>query len=411
MTEFAKFPVIAVLVLGACGAPEEAPEPEVVVEVRTAEATVQDVEVIVSAPATVYPIAEARVAPKVAAPVARLAVRKGDRVSKGQALAWLRSEDLEAQLAEAEAQVTDAEANLEKISADTSREVERAQGEVERTGAALAEAEQIFERRQALVSEGALPERDLLIAKTRYEQARTASRVGKSLLELLSSQSRLQDIRIAKSRLAQAKARLNLAEARLGYTRIDSPSHGVVTEQFLYPGDMARPDAPIFTVMDLSAAVIRGQFPEEDAGGLRVGQPCRFSALDAPGLPLSGKLTVINQAVDPMRRSVEAWCEIPNPGGKIKAGAYGDVSVAIDLHRGAVTVPLAAVEVEPDRESGVVWTVGPDSRARRNRVKTGVVSRGTVEIKDGLGGGETVVIEGGYGLSEGMAVRRAEAGR
>jgi multidrug efflux pump subunit AcrA (membrane-fusion protein) len=404
--------VLAAAALAACAAPEEPAEPPVSVAVRTAKAAVEDVEAIVSAPATVFPLAEAKVAPKVAAPIARLGARMGDRVSEGQPLAWLRSEDLDAQLAEARAQVADAQANLEKVSAGTLPiEIERARGEVERTGSALAEAQQIYERRQTLVAEGALPERDLLLAKTQYDQAQTASRVAQAALESLTSQSQRQDVLIAESRLAQAEARLELAEVQLGYTRIDSPSRGVVTQQFLYPGDMARPDAPIFTVMDLSAAVARGQFPEETTAGLRAGQLCRFTGVDAPGAVHSGKLTVVSQSVDPVRRTVEVWCEIPNPDGKLKAGAFGELAVVTGVHPDAVTVPLAAVELDPDRKSGVVWTVGPDGLAHENHIEPGVMSETEVEIVSGLAAGATVVVEGGYGLSEGVAVTPAEPSR
>ena len=408
MTQTAKFLAFATLLSTACAQPEEGAEPEVVVEVQTVQAEVRTVEETVTAPATIFPLAEARVAPKLTAPIARLTVRKGDRVTKGQPLAWLRSEDLAAQLAEAKAQVTDAEANLEKLSAGTlPTEVERAQGEVERSEASLAAAEQIFERRQALVKEGALPERALLVAKTEYEQAQTANRVAKSALELLTGRSRAQDIRIAESRLEQAQAKLQFVEAQLGYARIESPSSGVVTEQFLYPGDVARPDAPIFTVMDLSVAVARGQFPEEQTAGLQAGQTCRFLAVDAPGSDHAGKLTVINQAVDPIRRTVEAWCEIPNANGALKAGTYGEVSVVRSVRPDAVVVPLASVQLEPDRTSGVVWTVSPDGAAHEAHVEVGVITGESAEIRSDLRGGETVVIEGGFGLSDGVQVRTA----
>jgi multidrug efflux system membrane fusion protein len=122
-----------------------------------------------------------------------------------------------------------------------------------------------------------------------------------------------------------------------------------------------------------------------------------------------GKLTVINQAVDGLRRTVEAWCEIPNSDASIKAGAYGDLTVVIGVHPQAVTVPLAAVQFEPDRDYGVVWTVVSDGRATRLQVKVGAVAGDVAEIESGLRGNETVVVEGGYGLSEGMTVRRAES--
>ncbi len=407
-----KILIAAALALSSCSAPEETAEPQMVVDVKTAQASLQDVEVTVTAPAAIYPISQAKVASKVTAPIARLAVGKGDRVSKGQTLAWLRSEDLEAQLSDAKAQISDAEANFEKVSAGTlPTEVERAQGEVDRTDAALAEAKQIYERRQALVKEGALPERELLLAKTQYEQAQAASRVAKSSLELLTGKSRAQDIRSAQSRLDQAQAGLELIQAQLDFARVNSPSRGVVTEQFLYPGDMARPDNPIFTVMDLSTAVARGQFPEENTAGLKVGEACRFSGVDVPDAVRTGKITVVSQAVDPLRRTVEAWCEIKNDDGALKAGAFGHMIAVIGVHSSVVTVPLAAVEFAPDRNSGVVWTVSPDNHAHENQITPGVVTPDIVEVKTGISSGDTVVVEGGYGLSDGVEVRRAEPGK
>lgn len=212
---------------------------------------------------------------------------------------------------------------------------------------------------------------------------------------------------MARSGLTQAQARLALVQAQLGFARIDSPSAGVITEQFLYPGDMARPDAPLFTVMDLSAAVARGQFPEEQVGALRTGQNCRFEGL-AGDEAHAGKLTVINAAVDPASRTVEAWCEIPNPDRRLKAGAFGRLTVIIGVSRKAVTVPPSAVHL--DGEQSVVWTVGTDGLAHENRVQTGVRSADLVELVDGLRGGETVVVEGGYGLYDGVAVRTPESG-
>lgn len=409
MSDSSKILVVALLACLGCAPPQEDAEPEIVIKVRTAQATVQDVEQAVSAPAMIFPKSEAKVASKLTAPIARLGARKGDRVVQRQTLAWLSAGDLYAQLAEAEARVTDAQAILQKTSAGTlAADVERAQGEVERTATALNQAEQIFERRQSLVTEGALPERDLLLAKTQYEQAQTAHRVAQRSLEILTGQSGQQDIRIAESRLLQAQARLQLVQAQLAFAQVESPSPGFITEQFLYPGDMARPDAPIFTVMDLSVAVARGEFPEEKTSGLRPQQVCRFVSIDQPDAARVGKLTVVNQAVDMARRTVEAWCEIPNTDGEIKAGVFGEVIVVTAQRPQAVTVPLSAIEFERDRSFGVVWSVGDDHRVRKNRVSVGVVSGTTAEILEGITTGETVVVEGGYGLSEGLAVREAE---
>ncbi len=401
--------LIPVLFSIGCAGPEEPPT-ELVVEVRTATANSRDMQVTVSAPATIYPRNQAQLAARLTAPIETLEAHMGDTVRRREVLARLSSRDLESQRAEAAAQVANAEANLEKVTAGTLPvDVARAQGQVETTAAALAEAQSIYERRQKLFAEGAIPERDLLTSKTQFDQAQTAHRVAQTTLDLLENRSRAQDLRIAQSGLDQAKARLALIETQLGYTAIRSPVDGTITEQFLYPGDMARPDSPIFTVMDLSAAIARGQFPASSAAGVRTGQSCRFGAGDSSRPPLQGKVTVVNQAVDPARRTVEVWCEIPNQAARLKAGVFGQLEVVTATHAGAVTVPLAAVQFDEGTAEGVVWTVGPDSTAHERKVVTGAVSDDWVEILDGLQPGETVVTEGGYGLAEGVKVVTAAA--
>jgi RND family efflux transporter MFP subunit len=177
--------------------------------------------------------------------------------------------------------------------------------------------------------------------------------------------------------------------------------------QFLYPGDIAKPDSPIFTVMDLSVAVARGQFPEDQANSLREGQSCLFQNLATTDERFSGKTTVVNKAIDPLRRTVEVWCEIPNRAVSLKAGAFGQLGVVTGARQNATTVPLAAVQYEEGTREGVVWEIGGDGLAHERKVTTGVVSGGRVEIVSGLNAGANVVVEGGYGLAEGIKVRTA----
>jgi HlyD family secretion protein len=407
-TAILAFPLL--LLAGGCAQPE-AVEPDVVVQVKTEAARSEDIQVTISAPASVFPRSEAKVTSPLTAPIERLETKKGDSVRKGQPLAQLVRSDLEAQRAETIAQVADAEANLEKVTSGTlPGDIERAQGQVEVAAAALAEAQQVYESRQALFKEGAIPERELLVSKTQFEQARTTHRVAEKSLELLQKRSSEQDRLIAQSRLHQAQARLSYIETQLDYAEVRSPFDGVITEQFLYPGDMAKPDSPIFTVMDLSVAVGRGQFPESQAGTLRKGQVCSFEGLDTPGQRFTGKTTVINKAIDPVRRTVEVWCEIPNRMNSLKAGAFGQLGVVTETRHNATTVPLAAVQFEEGTKDGVVWEIGSDDLAHERKVTTGTVSGEHVEVASGLNAGANVVIEGGYGLAEGIKVRTAAPG-
>ena len=395
--------------LAGCGKESAESAPKPVVEVKVAKAEIADLRLSVQAPATIFPREQASVASRITARILKLNAKKGDYVKAGQSLALLENRDLIAQRDSARAAVTDAEANLQKVKSGTlPAEIERSRGQVTITRAALNQAQKNYDRRKDLFDKGAIPQRDLLLSETELAQAKASYETAQRSLELLEKQSGERDIQIAQSQIDQAKARLAEINAQLEFAEIRSPFAGVITEQMMYPGDMAKPDAPIFTVMDLSTAVARAQVPEAEGGNVRQGQSCSFTPADARDASFTGKVSVINQAVDPQRRTVEMWCEIPNGGHKLRGGVFGSMSVTTGSVAQSVVVPVAAVQFAEDGKKGTVMVVDDKNIAHAKEVGTGETVGGKVRIVEGLNGGETVIVEGGYGLPDKTEVRNKE---
>ena len=395
--------------LAGC-AHEEEPQAKPVVEVTVAAAEVADVQASVRAPATIFPKEQVNISPRVTAPIRRLTARKGDVVAAGQVLAELEKTDLIAQRDEAVAIVADAEANLQKITSGTNpTDVERARGQVETARAGLDQAQKFYDRRQDLFRQGAIPNRDLVTSQTEFAQAKTAYDVATRSFDLLQQQSAEKDIRMAQSRLEQARARAQLIQAQIAFTEIQSPFAGSVTEQFMYPGDMAKPDSPMFTIMDLSTAEARAQVPEGDAVSVHVGERCTFISADDAATRREGKISVLNQAVDPGRRTVEAWCEIPNPKGELRAGVFGSVQILTGIQAKSVVVPQAAVQFSEGGSKASVILMTDKRTSLTRAVEAGPSYEGKVQIRKGVEPGELVIVSGGYGLADGTAVKTAGA--
>ena len=408
-------PVLAAaIVLGGCSKKEEA-EPKPEVEVKLAPATVEDVEQSIIGPATVFPVAQAGVAARNSAPIQRLLVKKGDNVSAGQTLAVLESRDVTAAKNEAAANVTEAEQNLQKTTAGTlPSDLERARGQMVAAEAAYKQADAIQKRRKSLFDEGAIPQRDLLVAETDLATTKANYEVAKLSYDLLKNQSNERDIRIARSHVEQSKARLAQADAQLAYTQITAPFAGTVTEQFMFPGDMARPDAPVFTVSDLSKAVARAQIPESDSAPIHTGQACEFLPGGSPvgsgedkATRYAGKVTVVNRSADPARRTIEIWCEIEKPPAALHPGVFGDVAIVTDRRKG-VTVPREAIQFNEGTHTGWVMVV-EGGVAHKREVEADSAQGPRVHILKGLKGGESVVTEGVYGLDDNVRVKLADS--
>ncbi len=403
------FALFALLSLCSCGTPEGETSSEVVVDVQVARAETADVNITILAPARLFPREQANISSRITAPIRRLLVRKGDRVSKNQLLAELENRDLLAQREEAAAAVTDANAYLQRTTSGTlPTDIERARGQLASAEAALKQAEKIHERRQQLFEQGAIPNREVLISQTDLAKAKADYDVAQTALDLLENKSREEDIRMARSRLQQAEARLGLIQTQLQFTEIRSPFAGAVTEQFLYPGDMTKPDSPLFTVMDVAVVMARTQVPEDQARVLRTGQTCKFHSADNEKAALEGRLTMVNQAVDPARRTVEAWCEVPNSGQSLRAGEFGTTEVIVGKDPNSVIVPVQAVEFVEGTSRGSVMIVGSTGTAARREVETGERLDDKIQITKGLNAGDLVIVEGGYGLPDGTQVRYQE---
>jgi multidrug efflux pump subunit AcrA (membrane-fusion protein) len=403
---------LCIALIGCSPPPKEDTKPKPLVDVKVAIAELTDVRLSVTASATIFPREQANIGPRLTGPIRSLGARKGDTVKAGQILAKLENRDLIALRQESEAAVADAQASLERVTAGTlPTDVARARGQLAVAESTLAQAQKFYDRRKTLFEQGAIPNRDLVVSETDLALAKTNHDVAKKSLDLLQTQSGVHDIKSAQSKLDQARARLASAQAQLAFADVFSPFGGTVTEQFLYPGDMARPDAPIFTVMDLSTAVARAQVPEAESPAIHAGQSCIFTPSDQPSKEFNGRVSMINQSVDQARRTVEIWCEIPNSSYALRGGVFGKVTFITGKLPKSVVIPQTAVLFNEGTRKGTVMVVTAKKTATKREVEVGEVFDGKAQVVKGLSGGETVIVEAGYGLPEGAEVRFGEEGK
>ncbi|MCL5744252.1 MAG: efflux RND transporter periplasmic adaptor subunit, partial [Acidobacteria bacterium] len=109
------------------------------------------------------------------------------------------------------------------------------------------------------------------------------------------------------------------------------------------------------------------------------------------------------------------WCEIPNTGNKIRAGAFGNATILTGMATQATVVPLPAVQFTEGTNAGSVYVVDDKRIAHKVEVETGARAEGRVQITKGIKPGDSVIVEGGYGLPDGTQVQvqtlAAEAGK
>ncbi len=379
-----------------------------VVNVSVQRAVTADVPLSVSAPASISGKSEAHISARITATVQRLLVHKGEMVRKGQLLAVLDQKDLAAQRADAAAAVSSSEAQLQRTQSGTiPAQLTQAHGELNAKAAALDLAQKVYARRKQLFAQGAISGRELQISESDRAQAQANYDAARMNLDVMEKHTSAEDLRMAQNALSQSQAREALASANLSFAELRSPFDGTVTEQLVFPGDLAGPGTAMFTIVDLSFAVARAQVNAAEAADIKTGQVCSFSLNDANNTIRFGKVSVVNQAVDPARRTIEVWCEIPNKDHALKAGLFGTAKIATGSAQNVIVLPASAVEFEEGTQKAKVYVVDDRHVAHLRAVTAVALDDGRVRILAGVSPGEIVVTAGEYGLPDGTEINPA----
>lgn len=395
---------IALLMTSACSS-DKPEEPTVSVQVVPVKKAT--IEQTVKSEAILFPLAQSAIVPKISAPVKAFYVKRGDKVHAGQLLARLESRDLAAAAQDSKGAYDQAQAAYAIATSSTlPEEIQKAQGDTKAAKESLDAEQKLYDSRQDLYKQGALPRKDLDQSGVALTQARNQYELAQRHLDALMAVSKQQELKAAAGQLESAKGKYLGADAQLSYSEIRSPIEGVVTDRPLYPGEMAAAGTSLLTVMDTSSVIARAHIPQEQAALLKVGDK---ASITVPGEedPIEGKVTVVSPALDPNSTTVEVWVQAKNPKGRLRPGTSVQISMLSRAIPDSVVIPVAAVLIAPDGGS-YVMLAGPDNRAHQKTVKTGIRQGDEVQILDGVAEGDRVVASGAYGLPDNTKIR-AEA--
>ncbi len=389
--------VAGVLVTVGCSSDKGDQEPTVSVQVAAVEKTT--IQQTIHTQAILFPRQQAAIVPKISAPVKKFLVKRGSPVRQGQLLAVLENRDLSAAAQENKGSYEQAQASYETTTAaGLPEEIRKAEADAQQAQQVLDAQEKVFQSRQLLFEQGALPRKELDQSRVDVTQARNQSAITKKHLDALMAIGKQQELKSAAGQLESAKGKYLGAEAQLSYSEIRSPMDGVITDRPLYPGEMAAAGTPLLTVMDLSSVIAKAHIPQNDAAALKGGDK---GTMTVPGIedPIEGKVTVVSPALDPNSTTVEVWLEAKNPNHALKPGTSVQLSLTAQTVKDALVVPASSVITAPDGAT-VVMLAGSDGRAHQKAVKLGIRNGDDVQILEGVTASDKVVSAGAYGLPD-----------
>ena len=245
------------------------------------------------------------IAPQVSGPIIVLTPQEGDSVHSGDVIARLDATDYELKRNEARATVAVAVAQLELLKAGSRKEdIERAREQV--LGAkALAEAAAAdLNRSKAVYQNATATQKQMDDARSQANRANAALAAAEQNFNKLEKGSRKEEIWLAETKVAQAESRLAMAEQSVTDCVITSMVNGVVTTRIREEGEFVSVGAALITVSRLDEVWLSVYVPETALGGVKLGQKARVKIDGHPDY-FEGKVTFISPIAEFTPRNVQ----------------------------------------------------------------------------------------------------------
>ncbi len=335
--------------------------------VSVAEAKMRDVIDRAAVTGTLVPFDEILVTPEIDGyRIVAVLVDEGARVEKGQVLARLSRDILDAQMT----QLTAA--------------IEQAKNQIIQAEAANIEAQQSLQRTMTLSRSGNSTEATL-------EQKQSLARAAEGRLNA------------ARNGLVIAEAQRTELGVRLERTDIRAPEAGIVSRKIARIGAVASAASePLFRIIALGRIELEADVTEYQLPRLHEGAPA-IVTLDA-GHKVEGQVRLVSPEVDRKTRLGKVRIAVPSESGlRIGAFAYATIELA---RKAAIAVPSTAVIYGVE---GPSLQVVRDSRVVTRRVTVGLSGEGFVEVIGDVKDGDQIVARAGSFLQDGDAVRTVPA--
>jgi multidrug efflux system membrane fusion protein len=267
--------------------------------------------------------------------------------------------------------------------------------------AALAQAEAALARDQAQSTNAAA---DARRAELLFGQGVLSKEQHDQILATAQS----QQATVAADRAAVDNARLNLA-----YSQVRSPISGRTGSVLVHEGNVVKAvdGNPLVVINRIDPIYVSFSIPEKRLGAIRAAQSREALVVEAvaagdAGPPPTGRVTFIDNQVDPTSGTIRLKATFPNPTGRLWPGQFVTARMTLGQRAGVVVVPAAAVQA--GQQGSFAFVVKPDHTVEQRTVT--VQPAGDEAIVDsGITAGETVVVDGQMGLVSGTRVQAKAA--
>lgn len=222
----------------------------------------------------------------------------------------------------------------------------------------------------------------------------------------------------ANADLVVSDADLTRANMVLGYTSVESPISGYISERNVDIGTLVGPGGKSLLATIVKTDTVRIDFSmtsldylRSKARNVNIGQRdstrkwdpyVTVTLADGTEYPYKGLVDFADPQVDPQTGTFSVRAEMPNMERELLPGQFTRVKMLLDMREDAIVAPSRALEIE--KGGAYIYVVRPDSIVERRYVEIGPEIENMTVIERGLAKGEDIVVEGFHKLNHGMKV-------
>ncbi len=321
--------------------------------------------------------------PRATGYIAERRVDIGSRVKKGDLLLRIAAPDVDRQLDQARAQ-------LKQVQATKAQ----AQATLDQAKASAALADLNYKRSQDLVKRGYET-----VQNNDTQQTNVATQKG----TLGTAEA---GIKVAAANEQAQQATVERLVTLTQFEEVRAPFDGIIVTRGVDTGDLVNADTKtggsLFTIAKDAVIRVTVHIPQTNAVAIREGLEASVVVPQIPGRTFTGKIARSSVALLNTSRTLTTEVDVPNPDGVLRAGMFVNVSFEIPRIRPNVVLPAEALIFD---QRGLQVAVVQDDQVHLQLVTIYRDFGKTVELRDGLQGGESVVISPPSDLLEGSKVK------
>ena len=315
-----------------------------------------------------------------------LKVHAGDSVTRGQVLVVVDSPDLTAKYSQEQASLAGLKIDWQRASLEADQKLAQLRDAFNQAQVDQKTAQRERDRSRKAYELGSYSELQALKAEDALEKAQFAFEQAKMNFEAAPKANRF-DIDAKKALFDRQQYMVSDLARQVDGLNVKSPVDGQVGQVQVADRASVAKDAPLLTVVDLSALEVEIKVTESLARDLRPGMA---ADLEGGGKHWQGTVSGVSPEVVAGQVTARLRFGVEKPAG-LRQSQRLSVRIFIDKRENVLMVDRGSFV---DQEGGGFAYLVHDNVAERHPVQLGAASVSKVEILDGLSVGDQIVISG-----------------